>query len=49
MASKIEVKRKAATKRDRSKAKGTARRKHVTVKASGKGNANYAAVAKRRP
>ena len=49
MASKIEVKRKTATKRDQSKSKGTAKRKKVTVRSSGKGNANYAAVAKRRP
>ena len=31
----------------RSKSKGTARRKKVTVRAKGKGSANYAAVAKR--
>ena len=36
------------TKRDRSKAKGKASRKKVTVRASGRGNATYAAVAKRK-
>ena len=46
MASKIEVKKKTATKRDRSKSKGTAKRKHVTIKNKG-GNANY--VAAKRP
>lgn len=48
MASKIVVKKKTATKRDRSTSKGTARRKKVTVRAKGKGNATYAAVAKKR-
>lgn len=48
MSSKVEIKRKTATKRDRSKSKGTARRKHVTVRSTGKGNANYVASAKRR-
>lgn len=49
MASKIEVKKKTATKRDRSKSKGTASRKHVTVRSSGKGNANYLAASRKRP
>ena len=48
MASKVQVKRKTITKRDRSKSKGTARRKKVTVRSTGKGSATYAAVAKRR-
>ena len=48
MASKIQVKRKTITKRDRSKSKGTARRKKVTVRSTGRGNATYAAVAKRK-
>jgi hypothetical protein len=47
MASKVEVKRKTVTKRDRSKVKGRASRKKVTVRASGRGNANYVASAKR--
>ena len=45
MGSKVEVKRKTITKRDRSKSKGTAKRKHVTVRSSGRGNAT--AVVKR--
>lgn len=48
MASKVVVKKKTMTKKDRSKSKGTAKRKHVTVRASGKGNATYAAVARKR-
>lgn len=49
MASKVEVKRKTATKRNRSTAKGTARRKHVTVRAKGRGSANYVAASRKRP
>ena len=45
MPNKVEVKRKTITKRDRSKAKGTAKRKHVTVKSRG-GNATAAFVGK---
>ena len=48
MASRIEVNKKTITKRDRSKSRGTAKRKKVTVRAKGKGNATYAAVAKKR-
>lgn len=48
MASKVVVKKKTMTKRDRSKSKGTMHRKKVTVHAKGKGNATYAAVAKKR-
>lgn len=48
MASKIEVRKKTITKRDRSKSRGTAKRKKVTVRSKGKGNATYAAVAKKR-
>ena len=48
MASKVVVKRKTATKRNRSTSKGTASRKKVTVRAKGRGNATYAAVAKKR-
>ena len=47
MASKIEVKKKTATKRNRASVKGKASRKHVTVRAKGRGNANVAMV--RRP
>lgn len=48
MASKVEVKRKTATKKNRSASKGTASRKKVTVRASAKGNANYVAAARRK-
>ena len=48
MGSKIEVKKKTATKRDRSKSKGTAKRKHVTVRSSGRGVATAAFVGKKR-
>ncbi len=47
MASRIEVKKKRVTKRDRSKVKGTARRRKVTVRNRGKGSANVAIVGKR--
>ena len=47
MASKVEIKRKTVTKRDRSKSKGTARRKKVTIRNTGKGNVNV--VMARRP
>lgn len=47
MASKVEVKRKTMTKKNRSKSKGTMHRKKVTVRASGKGNADL--VLKKRP
>ena len=48
MASKIQVKRKAMTKKNRSKSKGTMHRKKVTVRAKGRGNANYVAASARR-
>lgn len=48
MASKIEVKRKTATKKNRSKSKGTASRKKVTVRSSGNGVATAALVGKTR-
>ena len=44
MGSKVEYKKKTATKKDRSKSKGTAKRRKVTVKNTGKGNANVAIV-----
>lgn len=44
MSSEIEVRKKTVTKRDRSKSKGTARRKHVTINNRGKGNATIAKV-----
>lgn len=47
MASEITIKKKTMRKRDRSKVKGTMRKKKVTVRNKGKGNATYAAVAKR--
>lgn len=40
MASKVTVKKKTITKRDRTKSKGTARRRKVIVRNSGKGNVN---------
>ena len=46
MASKIKVQRKTMRKRDRSKVKGTMRKKKVTVRNKGRGNANVA-MAKR--
>lgn len=48
MPSRVQIKRKTATKRNRSKAKGTAKRKHVTVRASGRANANYVAASRRK-
>lgn len=45
MASKIEVKRKTMTKKNRAQSKGTMSRKKVTVRAKGRGNAT--AVVKR--
>lgn len=47
MASKAQMKRKTATKRNRSASKGTASRKKVAVRSSGKGIAT-AAIAKRK-
>lgn len=47
MASKVVVKRKTMTKKNRASSKGTMHRKKVTVRAKGNGNATYAAVAKR--
>ena len=46
MASRVEIKRKTATKRDRFKSKGTARRKKVTIRNKG-GNVNV--ITKKRP
>ena len=46
MASKVTAKKKTATKRNRSTAKGTASRKNVTIKNTGKGNVNVAMVGK---
>lgn len=48
MASKITVKRKTLRKRDRSKVKGTMRKRKVTVRNKGKGNANYIAASRHR-
>ena len=48
MASKVTVKKKTATKRNRSNAKGTASRKKVTIKNTGRGNVNVAMVGKAR-
>lgn len=45
MANKVTMKRKTMTKKDRSKSKGTMRRRKVSVKSTGKGNAT--AVIKR--
>ena len=47
MASKVEYKKKTATKRDRSKSKGTARRRKVTVRSSGR-NQRHRAILKSR-
>ena len=46
MGTKAEYKRKTATKKDSSKSKGTAKRRKVSVKNTGKGNANLAIVKK---
>ena len=46
MASNIKVQRKTMRKRDRSKVKGTMRKKKVTVRNKGRGSANVA-MAKR--
>lgn len=46
MASKIKVQKKTMRKRDRSNVKGTMRKKKVTVRNKGKGNATVA-MAKR--
>lgn len=47
MASKIQVKKKRVTKKNPAKAKGTASRKKVTVRSSGKGRATAAFVGKK--
>lgn len=47
MASKIQVKKKKVTKKNPAKAKGTASRKKVSVKSSGRGVATMA-VARRK-
>lgn len=49
MASKVEVKKKTMTKKNRAKSKGTMHRKKVTVRAKGRGNANYVAASRKRP
>lgn len=40
MASKIEVKKKTMTKKNRSKSKGTMHRRKVSVKSGNRGNSN---------
>ena len=47
MASKAQIKKKTATKRDRSASKGTAKRRKVSVKSSNGGIAT-AAIARRK-
>lgn len=48
MASKATIKKKTATKRNRSTSKGTASRKKVTVKSSDRGVATAAFAGKRK-
>jgi hypothetical protein len=48
MASRIEVKKKTVTKKNRSKSKGTASRKKVTVRSSGNGVATAAFAGKKK-
>jgi hypothetical protein len=48
MATQVVKKSKTATKRNRSSAKGTASRKKVSVRNTGRGNVNVAMVGKAR-
>ena len=48
MAAKVQTKKKTMTKKNPSKAKGTASRKKVTVKSSGRGVATAAFAGKRK-
>lgn len=48
MASNIKVRKRTATKRNRSTSRGTAKRKHVAVRSSGRGVATAAFVGKKR-
>lgn len=47
MASRVEIKKKTMTKKNRSKSKGTMHRRQVTVRSKGRGNATAAFVGKK--